>query len=193
MITRLLILSMIVIVVSGKTNGQSFSIEGGIGVGSVLETDNSLGKGILRISGNYHNSENLHFGLTAETGGIFFPVDSGEEFIGNQQVLNPTSFNIEILSIQAKYHFFQFWNTKVYAALSIGGSNYFRRINGNRIIEKNFNLIPEIGLAIYDVNLALRYYSKARTPAFSDADNLLLSERYSMLILMASYRLNFGK
>lgn len=191
--TLILLLLTLTLSMFNHANSQTFSIEGGIGVGSVLETDNHQGKGLLRASANYHYTENLHFGLTAEAGGIFFPFDTEEEIVNSQRVLNPTSFNFEIFSIQAKYHFFQFWNTKVYAALSIGGASYFRRINEGRISERNFVAIPEIGLSIYDVNIALRYYSKGSTPAFSDANNLLLRKKYSMLILTASYRLRFGK
>ena len=172
---------------------QTLSVEGGLGVGNVLETDNSLGKGLLRASVNYHYTENLHFGITGEAGGVFLPLGSDDEVINNQTVLNPSSFNLEIFSIQAKYHFLQFWNTKAYVALSVGSANYFRRINEDRVTERNLIAIPEIGLAIYDVNLALRYYTKANTPAFSDANNLLLQDKFSMLVLYASYRIRFGK
>ncbi|MEL6557598.1 MAG: hypothetical protein AAFQ94_05395 [Bacteroidota bacterium] len=176
-----------------ETNAQIFSLEGGLGAGSVLETDNTLGKGVLRLGGNYHYTENLHFGITAETGGRLLPFDTEDEIINNQTILNAADFNFEILSLQAKYHFFQFWNTKVYVALSVGGANFYRRINEDRVTERNFIIIPEIGLAIYDVNLALRYYSKGNTPTFSDGSRLLLSEKYSMILLQASYRLRFGK
>ena len=46
---------------------------------------------------------------------------------------------------------------------------------------------------MYDVNLAMRYYSKGNTLIFSDANNLLLREKYSMLLLQARYKLKFGE
>ena len=78
-------------------------------------------------------------------------------------------------------------------ALSIGGTNFYRRINGSRITKRNFIVIPEIGLAMYDVNLVMRYYSKGNTLIFSDANNLLLRGKYSMLLLQARYKLKFGE
>ena len=123
---------------------QVFSIEGGTGLGLVLENGRSRVNNVFKFSGNYHFTENIHFGVTAETGIVPIPPDMNMPQQANQQLLNTSDFNYDAVMIGANYHFFQFWNTIVYIALSVGGSDFYRRLNNIRISDRNLLVFPEI-------------------------------------------------
>lgn len=179
---------------------QQFSVEGGIGIGNLLESEHRSGKGTISIGGYYHISEKIQIGLEAGTGGDFFPIGEDIQEENGLILLNPVHFNFNTVVFKGRYYFTKIWNTRVYAGLSIGMSKYLRYLKSygvEKVSERNLIAIPELGITMDRVNISLRYYTKGTTPEFSGRDDirdvLLPSDWFSLLIIKASYQLTFGK
>lgn len=196
---KLLVLSALFIsVISVKA--QHVHLEGGVGMGGILNADKSQGRAMLYVAGYRIFSDHFTLGLEMSTGGDFIS-GGNSTFEGTTEILDPNNTKWSSAMIKGRYYF-TMGPSPVYAGAGLGVNSYWdyvHTVESKTVTKINLAIAPEIGIDIRKrLNVSLRYLIGGSTAAFegtriqsTSGDRITLqSQNVSIILLSMGLRLN---